>query len=616
MYPITHDLDRVIADCDPLKLVTVSASPFFEGALFFDCLDAQTFFDEYKDWVSRYCTLSESFMLPRFVDALTKDGWDVHFLPSAKDILQAVERWSQPLSIDNLAIPGKGELFDFQTFGLNHALERATTGTTRDERFHFWSWGTGTGKSLAASAGALELFNRNLVDVCIAFTTKKLCINLCRYFQTTTPLVTVTNDKDAEKRKVAYKEPTTQVFVINYEKAFFDFDSLLNLVQGKRVLFVLDEVQKVLSEGRKTRARKSLEVLIQQTREAIIWPMSASVVSASPFRYRDVFDLTCNSGPTNPLGTKRDFEKRYVARKQIIPLSTRYGGRFEKILYIWDNAKLQEVRHRVVDRTQSVRKTDPGVRETFRGLQVIVVPVQLSAEDRKLYQIVKSLAKQAKDRDEDIMEHYRLLRVICNTPEGLKYSESTLAKQIALKHPNLCVSKNSSKMEMFVDQIEAIQEAEEKVIAFTKWTHLTLHRLIPVLKKRGIRFVEHHGELTDKQAQAAQDTFKQDPAITLFLSSDAGAYGLNFPEARHCIHYEVPYSYDIYVQRTNRIDRADSYLDGLTSYVYITENTLEEGIWDIMQQRRKLAEATLGTKEALSYGSESQTADYLIFGQE
>ena len=83
------------------------------------------------------------------------------------------------------------------------------------------------------------------------------------------------------------------------------------------------------------------------------------------------------------------------------------------------------------------------------------------------------------------------------------------------------------------------------------------------------------------------------------------------------INYDVPYSYDILTQRSNRIDRADSYLDGLTSYVYVTEDTVEERIWAQNNQRRELAAATLGTSEMLSYGDEKNqnTLHHLIFGE-
>jgi hypothetical protein len=78
------------------------------------------------------------------------------------------------------------------------------------------------------------------------------------------------------------------------------------------------------------------------------------------------------------------------------------------------------------------------------------------------------------------------------------------------------------------------------------------------------------------------------------------------------------------MQRNSRIDRADSHLDGLTCYGYYCLETVEERSYDVMEQRRELAEIVQGTREELSrsrisavgLGSMSQRGeiDYLLGG--
>ena len=77
------------------------------------------------------------------------------------------------------------------------------------------------------------------------------------------------------------------------------------------------------------------------------------------------------------------------------------------------------------------------------------------------------------------------------------------------------------------------------------------------------------------------------------------------------------YSYDDLCQRNARIDRADSHLDGLTAYVMITEDSVVENrIWSVCEERRRLAEAVQGTREELTYGveimPEAGNIDWLI----
>jgi len=474
---------------------------------------------------------------------------------------------------------------------------------------------TVTHNSVFACAGAQEVINRGEADIVLAFTLMKLKTNLAHFFQQTTSLETVVNDGPAAKRKARY-EKGSQVFVLNYDKAWADFDYLLPLIQGKRVLFIFDECQKILTDGTKNRSRKHLDKLIQAT-DPIIWPMSATVVSHSPFKYRDVFSI--GAFRNNPLGTKTEFDIRYVKQRRFFQIKTKRGGTFQQIFYDWDLPKLHEIRHRVADRCHNVRKTDPGIKENFKGMQTVVIPVQMSKEDRELYDNICEHARGAVEREESLAPYYRLLRYVCNTPESLQHTNEKLGQALSQDFPRLATSDHCAKLEMLLDQVESIRDSGDKVVVFCQWTHLGVLLLERHLAARKIRYVLHYGVgQSDAESQRAQREFKSDPDITVFLSSDAGAFGLSFQEARYVINYDIPYSYDTLTQRNNRIDRADSYLDGLTSYIYVTEDTVEERIWAQNNQRRELASATLGTSEMLSYGEEkeSKTLQWLIFGEE
>ena len=608
MYTIIDSL----AGISPNNSVIVEPHPDFLGELVFQTVDPQSFYSRYRDWVSRYCVLNELFNLSKFVEQLESDGWSVYFARSCEPTLESYQKWLQPVDIAGFKL----QPYPFQSFGLNRALERSQAPTDAG-RMYFAGWCCGAGKSVFAAAGAQELFNRGEVSLVIAFTLQKLKKNLCKFFCDTTELGAVVVDGSAERRKKLYGG-NHQVLVLNYDKAWADLDVLKELVSQHSTLFVLDECQKLLTDGKKNRSRKAFEQIVKAAQKSTVWPMSATVVNHSPLKYRDVFNLA--GVRANPLGTKQDFEDRYADNKRRWKIQTKNGGSFDTIFYDWNLGKLQEVRHRVSDRTQSVRKTDPAIRDNFKGLQNIVVPVQMSAEDRKIYDAIVEEAAAAKEREESLAQYYRLLRYVCNNPASLTKTDDPVGRSIADRYAP--TGKNCSKLELFLEQIESLQDSEEQVVVFTQWTNLSLFFLRDELASRKIKHVCHYGVgQSDRESQLAQEVFKSDPECTVFLSSDAGAYGLNFQNARYVINYEAPYSYDVLMQRNSRIDRADSYLDGLTAYVYVTENSVEERIWDINQQRRELAAATLGTKEVLSYKSsegkenDPSTLDYLIFGK-
>ncbi|WP_300747605.1 C-terminal helicase domain-containing protein, partial [Pseudomonas sp.] len=482
-----------------------------------------------------------------------------------------------------------------------------------------------THNSLFACAGAQELYNRGEIDVVLAFTMMRHKNNLRAFFTDTTKLSAqvIEGTMAKERRQRLYGEGF-DVYVLNYTLPKWDFAELSELTAGKRVLWVLDEVQQVLAAETKNESRKAIDTLIKGCR-ATIWPMTASIVGSNPLRYRSVFALSQER--KNPLGTQEEFEGRYLQRdawgnpkKRVYERHTKAGGTFRVTDYDWDLAALHEVRHRVADRVQNARKGDPGVREFFPPLEVRYERIQMSRHDRELINVVEHLAKEARKAGDLLPVYSMLQRYICNTPEGLLYSSSPVAKFLVNEYPKLVTSHHSAKLEYFLDQVESIAAAGDKCVVFTHWTNLCLFILSRELDKRHIRHVVHYGTgQTAKESQKAQDRFKADPNITLFLSSDAGAYCLNMQEARYCIQYECPYSYDDFQQRINRIHRSDSKLDGLTAYVYVTEDTIEERIAGICEDRRQLAEATLGTSEVVALPEhsrldESANADFLLFG--
>ena len=608
MYAIAEDLEAtltsLLSTTDPERLVVIEEAPEYPGELIFQLVGSeQAFYSRYRKWVSRYCVLNELYNLDAFVAQLSQDGWEVIFGPSCESILANYQRWSEPLKIKGYDLHG------FQQFSLNRAFE---------QRFWFFNWSCGTGKSFVSAVGAKELFRRGEIDLVLAFTLSKFKINQQRYYQNA-GLDVVVNDGTRAKRTLGYQE-AHQGFILNYEKAWVDNPSLTELVAGKRVLYILDECHRVVTDGKPNKARQAIDKL--QNDQSRMWPMSASVVNGNPLRFRDAYSLDGHPR-LNPLGSKTEFERRYADKVKHIPIKTRTGGRFELTTHDWNLGKLQEIRHRVGDRTQVVRKTDPGVREYFKGLATIVEPVQMSNQDRELTDIIVGQARDAWNREENLGPYYRLLRYTCNTAEALLHTQDDIGREIAAAYPALISSAHSTKLEMLNDKLEEIQEQGDKVVVFTAYTNLGLHLITPHVT---VPHVVHYGVgQSARESQEAQDRFKADHDITAFMTSDAGSHALNMQEAKYCISYEPTYSYDLFMQRCSRIDRSDSHLDGLTALVYITENSVEERIWSICNTRREISAVAQGTDEGFSHGdpererslrSEAANLAWLIFGNQ
>ena len=615
MTTMTTSLDQILRATEEDELeslfgqhpdaVLLEDSLSYPGNLIAVPLDGEEeFVASHGQYISPRCMLNDPFLLRPFVAEMSREGRKVIAAPSALGTLDDIESWDrewQPAGF-------RGELFPYQQFSLQRALERVEVQASQQDGF-FFNWGTGSGKSIAAAAGVQELLvNQSGVDLVLVFTLRKMKINLSRSIEQFSEATTHIIDGTKTQRRKQYAESESRVWVLNYEKARVDYAELEDAVKGKRVLFIFDEVSKILrGENARNKARMGMDKLMRRTSRSTIWPMSASVVSHSPLRYHDVFEIM---NTHNPLGSRKDFTERYCSDIRTFMLR----GRIPIVDYIWSLDALSEVRHRVTDQVQTLRKTDPGVRENFKSMTTEVIPVQLSSDEERLMDLVMDDAEEQQELQGDefaITEHYAALRYISNTPAGLLASESETAQRIVAEAGEERVRKiESSKFEMVADLIEEIEQQGDQVVVFTHWTNMSLFPLSKLLKKRKLKHVVHYGTgMTDQEAQKAQDSFKADPSITAFVSSDAGAMGLNFQNARYVIMVESPYDYDIFMQRRDRIDRADSYLDGLTCYVFVAEHKVEQRIWETMNRRRLISSTVQGTIEDLSRLSPEELAE-------
>ncbi len=598
----------------PSRIILVEEHPEHQGHLQFEPLDEAArglFYGSYPEWMSRHLILNELHLARRFTALLEQDGYYIFWTPSTAAIQADIDRWSAPLDIEGY------DFRPFQSFSLNRALERARTGQDGSQRYWFWNWSAGAGKSYTSGAAAKALFDSDDIDLVIACTLSKLKENLRRTFVHPAGLDAVINDGTKAKRQRVYQEDR-QVWVMNYEKLWHDEAEIAALTMDRRVLWVLDEGHKLITDNGQNKARQALDRLTQ-TCTATVWPMSATVVGGNPLRFRDVFSL--DGRPVhNPLSTKTDFIQRYADRINTVPMQTRNGRAFAFTTYDWNLEKLQEVRHRVGDRTMAVRKTDPGVREQFKGIETLPISVQTTPATRELLDLITTKARAAHRREEGLAPFYLMARIACINPEALRHSSSPEAAELLAERPDLLDAAHSSKIEVLNGLLDEIREAQDKAVVFCHWTELGLLRLAPHIT---VPHVLHYGTgQTARESQTAQDRFKADPNITAFCSSDAGTHGLNLQEARYVINVDPTYSYDDLAQRNARIDRADSHLDGLTAYVLITEDSVEERVWETCQDRRQLAAAVQGTQEELSYGDnnthreESRNLEWLLFGED
>ena len=94
----------------------------------------------------------------------------------------------------------------------------------------------------------------------------------------------------------------------------------------------------------------------------------------------------------------------------------------------------------------------------------------------------------------------------------------------------------------------------EKVVIFSGWERMT--RLIAAeLDARGIAYSNLHGGVPSGKRKDLIDRFTDNPQVRVFLSTDAGATGLNLQAASYVINLDLPWNPAVLEQRIGRIYR-------------------------------------------------------------
>jgi superfamily II DNA or RNA helicase len=145
-------------------------------------------------------------------------------------------------------------------------------------------------------------------------------------------------------------------------------------------------------------------------------------------------------------------------------------------------------------------------------------------------------------------------------------------------------------------------QPDAKAVVFSQWTR-THDIVIRRLEERGIGYVCFHGGVPSEKRPALVERFRADPHCRVFLSTDAGAAGLNLQHASTLVNMDLPWNPAILEQRIGRIHRM-----GQTRPVQIvnliSKGTIEEGMLSVLSFKQSLSAGILdGGQSEISLGA-------------
>lgn len=149
-----------------------------------------------------------------------------------------------------------------------------------------------------------------------------------------------------------------------------------------------------------------------------------------------------------------------------------------------------------------------------------------------------------------------------------------------------------------------------KVVVFSFFKEM-LYMMEEDMQVMGLSPVLFHGEMSPKQKDAAKQIFLNDPACKVFLSSDAGGYGVDLPVANYLLSYDLPWSAGALEQRNSRIIRLSSEYDEVTVGSVLIDGSLEERQFQMLEDKRLLASAFLDGRGVDTKGELTLSLDTL-----
>jgi SNF2 family DNA or RNA helicase len=214
--------------------------------------------------------------------------------------------------------------------------------------------------------------------------------------------------------------------------------------------------------------------------------------------------------------------------------------------------------------------------------------VPLTTEQAALYKAVVTevmaeiAASEGIERKGLVLRLITRLKQVCNHPEHLLRDGGPMAGR-------------SGKLTAVSGLLETIRDEGDAALLFTQYVAMA-ELLIPHLEAQGFRTLFLHGGLSLPERERLVEQFQRSEADVFLLSLRAGGTGLNLTRATHVIHYDRWWNPAVEDQASDRAWRIGQDRP-VQIHRMICEGTIEDRIASLLEEKRHLADAVVGSGE-------------------
>jgi SNF2 family DNA or RNA helicase len=500
----------------------------------------------------------------------------------------------------------KGELRGFQQEAFDKMVER---------RRVLVGYEMGLGKTVITIAAVEHLLDQGTVANGLIVVPSSLKYQWKREIEKFTTDVTIkVVDGTPQQRLEQYRELRAghvEYTILNYEQVVNDWEYVRHL---PRDFVVLDEATAIKNFAAKR--TKKIKKLSAKYRFAL---------TGQPIENRpeEIYSIMQWVDP-EVLGDYKIFDRTFIVRNGFG--GVKYYRNLPTLHATINKAMVRKTRQdddvrdqlpKVVEEIISVDFDKPGA-ELYRYIAAdLMAELALAAQTHSSFDLWAHYSGEKSPGELEtqgkIMSRLTCLRMLCDHPDLLRHSAelytgtgapmtgggikggSAYAAQLdeaGLLDKLGRSNKMSATLELIKELLETNKTNKVVIFSFFKETLNILQEATAKLTGS----VLFTGDMTALQKDEAKQKFQTDPSCRLFLSSDAGGYGVDLPNANYLISYDLPWSAGKLDQRNARIIRLSSVYESVTLIYMLMTGSIEERQFDMLEQKRAIASAIVDGK--------------------
>ncbi|MFE5716763.1 DEAD/DEAH box helicase, partial [Streptomyces sp. NPDC056501] len=233
------------------------------------------------------------------------------------------------------------------------------------------------------------------------------------------------------------------------------------------------------------------------------------------------------------------------------------------------------------------RKSDPGIAPELPPKTETDRTVSLTPEQAGLYEAVVRETLEAIAAADGMARRGLVVKLLT----GLKQICNHPAQYLKEDRPR--IEGRSGKLELLDELLDTILAEGASTLVFTQYVGMA--RILEThLAARGVRTQFLHGGTPVAEREAMVARFQDGDVPVFLLSLKAAGTGLNLTRAEHVVHYDRWWNPAVEAQATDRAYRIGQDRP-VQVHRLIAEGTIEDRIAAMLDRKREMADAVLGT---------------------